>query len=175
MAMTNAQRQAAWRERQRAKLEALQAQPVAGPAAPATVPIDLHAALAKVPKKYHDACREVEQALQQAYQVQYSQWVAQAQPMLAAEIDRLQTALNGAVDELSRLRNDAANMRGRMNRRLDEVMTQDDYRLVIGCLHPDRHPPDMQARMNKAFDIVKRLETSLGLNDKRRRKGNGWE
>jgi hypothetical protein len=38
-----------------------------------------------------------------------------------------------------------------------QVIALDDYKLILGCLHPDRQP-EVQERYGKAFGIWKRLE-----------------
>jgi len=56
---------------------------------------------------------------------------------------------------------------------LEYWMTQEEFRLVLGCLHPDRAPADQQSRFGRAFDIVKRLEGHLGT-DRRYLQRQGW-
>jgi hypothetical protein len=58
------------------------------------------------------------------------------------------------------------------NKRLDEWMTEAEFKLVLGCLHPDRPSRDPEA-LNKAFVIMKRLEARLSPH-KRDRKRHGW-
>ena len=41
--------------------------------------------------------------------------------------------------------------------RLHRFMTQDEYRLILGCLHADKPDRDPE-RLNKAFNIMRRLE-----------------
>jgi hypothetical protein len=47
---------------------------------------------------------------------------------------------------------------------IDSHMTQDEYKSILGLLHPDRHPPEFQERANRAFDVFRRLEKTV--NDK---------
>ncbi|GJH22242.1 hypothetical protein CBA19CS22_36890 [Caballeronia novacaledonica] len=48
-----------------------------------------------------------------------------------------------------------------MSKGLPRLMTLDEYRLVRGCLHPDRANTVEPARLNEAFAIVKRLESTI--------------
>lgn len=45
-----------------------------------------------------------------------------------------------------------------LSKGLTPYMTQDEFKLVLGCLHPDRAPEDKRDRYNEAFQIFKRLE-----------------
>ena len=56
---------------------------------------------------------------------------------------------------------------------LEYWMTQEEFRLVLGCLHPDRAPADQQSRFGRAFDIVNRLQGHLGT-DRRYLQRQGW-
>ena len=61
----------------------------------------------------------------------------------------------------------------RMN--LDGLMTEEEYRTIRGCLHPDRAPEDRKQVFGKAFDIFTRLEKSVNrdMPDKLRNQ-RGW-
>lgn len=61
----------------------------------------------------------------------------------------------------------------RMN--LDGLMTEEEYRLIRGCLHPDRAPEDRKASFGKAFDIFTRLEKSVNRDmPAKLRNQRGW-
>ena len=61
----------------------------------------------------------------------------------------------------------------RMN--LDGLMTEEEYRLIRGCLHPDRAPEDRKAAFGKAFDIFTRLEKSVNRDmPAKLRNQRGW-
>lgn len=50
----------------------------------------------------------------------------------------------------------------RMVKRVSHIMTYDEFKLVRGCLHPDRARDDIErAKMTKAFEIFNRLETKV--------------
>ena len=95
------------------------------------------------------------------YQRQVSADVATA---VVAEKQRLLAAIDATNTERLAL---IAN-----RQTLEYWMTQDEFRQVLGCLHPDRHPEDA-ARYGRAFDIVKRLEGHLGT-DRHYLRRQGW-
>ena len=41
---------------------------------------------------------------------------------------------------------------------LRTVLSMDDYRFILNCLHPDRAPEDRKERFARAFDIFRKLE-----------------
>ncbi len=58
---------------------------------------------------------------------------------------------------------------------LDGLMTEEEYRLVRGCLHPDRAPEDRRQQFGKAFDIFTRLEKSVNRDMPiKLRRQHGW-
>ena len=61
----------------------------------------------------------------------------------------------------------------RMN--LDGLMTEDEYRLIRGCLHPDRAPEDRRDQFSRAFNIFSRLEQSVNRDmPAELRRERGW-
>jgi hypothetical protein len=44
---------------------------------------------------------------------------------------------------------------------VDRMMTYDEFKLIRGCLHPDRHPEDVREKFGRAFDIFARLEKCI--------------
>ena len=48
-----------------------------------------------------------------------------------------------------------------LSKKVEKVMSHEDFRLILGCLHPDRVPEGQQGKYNKAFDIFKRLERQI--------------
>jgi hypothetical protein len=67
--------------------------------------------------------------------------------------ERLQSALDMYVKEYDRYKE--------FNDAWKGLLTDDEYRLVISCLHPDRAPPDRVKQYEKAFHIVKSKEDVL--------------
>lgn len=89
------------------------------------------------------------------------------QDRLKAQRERLHKLEKEAQEERDRARN------LRMN--LDGLMTEEEYRLVRSCLHPDRAPEDRKTQFTKAFDIFTRLEKSVNRDmPAELRKQRGW-
>lgn len=58
---------------------------------------------------------------------------------------------------------------------LDGLITEEEYRLILGCLHPDRAPEDRKQVFGKAFSIFMRLEKSVNRSmPVKLRKQRGW-
>jgi hypothetical protein len=62
-----------------------------------------------------------------------------------------------ALEEKARAANEAA---AQMLASIDTHMSEEEYRLVLGCLHPDRPDRDPK-RLAQAFAIFKRLESTV--------------
>lgn len=60
-----------------------------------------------------------------------------------------------------------------LSARLDRWMTQDEFRLVAGCLHSDRQTEQERERYDRAFAIFRRLQVHVHT-WAANRKANGW-
>lgn len=61
----------------------------------------------------------------------------------------------------------------RMN--LDGLMTEEEYRLIRGCLHPDRAPAEKKEQFGRAFEIFTRLEKTVNRDmPAELRRERGW-
>lgn len=60
------------------------------------------------------------------------------------------------------------------NKKFNVWMTQEEFNLVRGCLHPDRAPEDQREKFAKAFQIFNRLAQHVDP-DKRKRSQFGWK
>lgn len=93
--------------------------------------------------------------------------VTQEREELASLRAKLRATEKEAQEERDRLRE------LRMN--LDGLMTEEEYRLIRGCLHPDRAPEDRKPTFGRAFDIFSRLEKSVNRDmPAELRKQRGW-
>jgi DNA-binding transcriptional MerR regulator len=90
-----------------------------------------------------------------------------AQERVKEQRERLLRLEREAEEEKQRLRD--------LRQNLDGLMTEDEYRLIRGCLHPDRAPEDRRQTFAKAFDIFTRLERSVNRDmPEKLRKARGW-
>lgn len=76
-----------------------------------------------------------------------------------AEVDR-RVAMTR--EHYKKLNQEAEEIEARYKARIatiDAYMTEDEYKLILNCLHPDRAPEDRRQRFNDAFIIFRRMET----------------
>lgn len=100
---------------------------------------------------------------------QFETQVAQAvEARVAEQVARLDARERELADAIARVRARLANV--------VDLMSYEEFRLVLGCLHPDRAPADRVARFTEAFRIFQRLEVKanpdLSAADLRAR---GWD
>lgn len=107
---------------------------------------------------------------------------AEVEPQIEVEVKKRvakrQEELARQETDLKRLFQEAMRDQERANdllKNLDGLMTEDEYRLIRGCLHPDRANEELRAKFGKAFHIFSRLEKSVNrdMPIELRRK-NGW-
>lgn len=90
-----------------------------------------------------------------------------AQESTKQQRERLISMEKEAQEELERARY------LRMN--LDGLMSEDEYRLIRGCLHPDRISEDRRQQFAKAFEVFTRLEKSVNKEmPEKLRNARGW-
>lgn len=135
-----------------------------------------------------EAQQEIKKTKEQVKESDRERFTRLLQQATEAEIKNLQAKFQTAVRE--KVQKETEEQRAELNRQqmkaleeisnwaerskcLDEWMTQEEYKLVLGCLHPDKHHPDEQARYSKAFHIFKRLEIHVNSTASKRVK-NGW-
>jgi hypothetical protein len=81
-------------------------------------------------------------------------------------LERERALIQAQRDELQALRKEAQADRDKaaaMLAGITPLMTQDEFRLVRGLLHPDRHPED-QEKYGRALTIFNRLEAGINPN-----------
>jgi len=107
---------------------------------------------------------KLEKTIEKATQVRFAEMNLEFEKQLAdaikkktAELDRL--IKDAKLDrQLAKAERDAAI---EYRKGIDSHMTMDEFKLVRGCLHPDRQPDDMKDRFGRAFDIFTRLEKTV--------------
>ena len=135
--MTNAERQAAWRERVKAKL-----------AERATDDRVSESDQAKIDRLVAKAIKAQVAELQAKFLTEVRVEAKKAAPGLREEMER----------ERDKYIRENAHM-ARIKSGLKPLISEADYRFLLGALHPDRQPsPEKQA---KAFDIVRKLDPYL--------------
>ena len=121
--------------------------------AEASLPLDVEkhsreiAALSETAQTRVDRIAKAEvRRLQEAYWLEIAAGVLKR---TEPERERLAAERQKALDEQARWRT--------LSSKLSAHMTQDEFRFVLGCLHPDKQPADRQERYGRAFDIFNRL------------------
>lgn len=107
---------------------------------------------------------------------------AEVEPQIEAEVKRRvakkQEELTKLEVDLKRLFKEAMSEKERfsdLTKNLDGLMTEDEYRLIRGCLHPDRAGEELKEKFGKAFHIFSRLEKSVNRDmPVALRRKNGW-
>jgi ParB-like chromosome segregation protein Spo0J len=152
------------------------AQPSVANESPATSESEWNAAQAEaaaLPKtakaKFDRIVGKAQAALQKEFQKEC--WKHQA--ALNATVEERVVSQRKHYEEAYQKSNETwLNLQTRL-KKLDCWMTEQEFKLVLGCLHPDRQPEDQRAKYDKAFQIFKRLEEHLDPCTRRLR-ANGW-
>ena len=134
------------------------------------------AARSELPKT---AQQKLDRALKLQLQAEHIKLQRKFNEQLAAAIAADRAEIERAKHEAYRLEQAAKDEYEAANQYrlgVDSHMTQDEFKLVLSCLHPDKQPEEMRSRYDRAFQIFKRLEktvnTKLPIAELRRR---GWE
>ena len=107
---------------------------------------------------------------------------AEVEPQIEDEVKRRvakkQEELKKLEADLTRLWREAARDQERASellKNLDGLMTEEEYKLIRGCLHPDRADEALKEKFGKAFHIFSRLEKSVKRDmPVALRRKNGW-
>lgn len=125
------------------------------------------------------AQQKLDRAVKLHVQAEYMKLQRKFNEQLAAAVAADRAEIERAKQEAYRLEQAAKEEYEAANQYrlgVDSHMTQDEFKLVLSCLHSDKQPEEMRPRYDRAFQIFKRLEktvnTKLPIAELRRR---GWE
>ena len=97
--------------------------------------------------------------------------VAQLSADIAGALNSERKRLGALLKEVQEERD----LQRKIRQGIDAHMTQEEFRLVRSCLHPDRHPDDPE-RYRQAFEIFNRLEGTIHPHTpKKVLRERGWE
>lgn len=104
--------------------------------------------------------RRVEDVLRKKVDAEFARLQAQFNEAVEARVAVRLAAREAWFDEQEELVKEKEAQLDAARAHITQYMTQLEYKLVLGCLHPDRANADAeeQAKYNKAFTIFKRLE-----------------
>lgn len=138
----------------------------------------LDAEVRTLPEKMQE---KVERLVEKQLKVQEQTIVIEIERRVTIELDkrmaderrRIANVDASAVVTLQRANDRMREAEQRM-KTFDAWMTQEEFKIVLGCLHPDRQPEAQRPKYDRAFQIFKRLEQHLSPNA-RALKVNGWK
>lgn len=90
--------------------------------------------------------------------------LAEMREEFTAELAQARKKLNEEIARLSAERKQVEETRKKLQiglSTIDRMMTYEEFKIVRGCLHPDRQPEEFKDRFGKAFDIFTRLEKAV--------------
>jgi hypothetical protein len=105
------------------------------------------------------AQQKLDKAIALFEQQKLTEMQQQFQVELQSAIKREQTKINEARKELIELEkklNKAATT-------ITTIITYDEFKMIRGCLHPDRQPEELKEKFGKAFDLFNRLEQHVNI------------
>jgi hypothetical protein len=105
------------------------------------------------------AQQKLDKAIALFEQQKLTEMQQQFQVELHSAIQREQTKINNARKELIELEkklNKAATT-------ITTIITYDEFKMIRGCLHPDRQPEELKEKFGKAFDLFNRLEQHVNI------------
>jgi hypothetical protein len=126
---------------------------------------------AKVEKTLTSMQHEVEKATAKQYEKMKHDFDAEvakkASDLAKEQRDKIHRINREVEEEKERLKN--------LRQNLDGLMTQDEYRIVLACLHPDTGATRTPEQRAKAFTIFSRLEKSVNREmPAELRRARGW-
>lgn len=122
--------------------------------------------VAKLPKSTQAVFTSLFEKEVKALRAQFSQ-------ELKAEVDKRLASEKALYEQATERMKSLHEELGIREKKLDEWMTQEEFKIILGCLHPDRQSEEARERYNKAFQIFKRLEAKVEA-DGRVRRARGW-
>lgn len=116
--------------------------------------------------KFDRLLAKATKTLQDSYQLQLDAAVK-------AEVDKRLEVERKWYEERTKEATEEITQYAARSKSLDHWMTETEFKLVLGCLHPDRQSESERAKYDKAFQIFKRLEQHLEPNSAKRM-SKGW-
>lgn len=128
----------------------------------ATAEAFVKAYIAAFPQKVkveRDALRESdEKKLQRAVDAETARLHREYHDAVQAEVMKRTAERLKMLEEMEDKAKDTQAIYSKLVQGVKGVMTQDEYKLILNCLHPDRAPEDRRDRFTKAFAIFKRFD-----------------
>jgi len=105
------------------------------------------------------AQQKLDKAIELFEQQKLTEMQQQFQVELQSAIQREQTKINEARKELIELEKKIS----KAATTITTIITYDEFKMIRGCLHPDRQPEELKEKFGKAFDLFNRLEQHVNI------------
>ena len=134
--------------------------------APADLDQELESHLKELPRGWGKTKDAIRKTYRTAQKTQAATIRAALEDEYRPMLERERAGIQAQRDELTALRKEAQADRDKARAMLQGItpmMTQDEFRLVRGLLHPDRHPDEAE-KYGRALTIFNRLEAGINPN-----------
>jgi DNA-binding NarL/FixJ family response regulator len=105
------------------------------------------------------AQQKLDKAIALFEQQKLTEMQQQFQVELQAAIQREQDRINEARKELIELEKKLS----KAATTITTIITYEEFKMIRGCLHPDRQPDELKEKFGKAFDLFNRLEQHVNI------------
>lgn len=116
-------------------------------------------------------CEEAKQELSLTAQQKLDKAIALFEQAKLAEMQKefqveLQAAIQREQDKINEARKELIELEKKISKAattITTIITYDEFKMIRGCLHPDRQPDELKEKFGKAFDLFNRLEQHVNI------------
>ena len=116
-------------------------------------------------------CEEAKQELSLTAQQKLDKAIALFEQTKLAEMQKeyqveLQAAIQREQDKITEARKELIELEKKISKAattITTIITYDEFKMIRGCLHPDRQPDELKEKFGKAFDLFNRLEQHVNI------------
>lgn len=116
-------------------------------------------------------CEEAKQELSLTAQQKLDKAIALFEQAKLVEMQKefqieLQAAIQREQDKINEARKELIELEKKISKAattITTIITYDEFKMIRGCLHPDRQPEELKEKFGKAFDLFNRLEQHVNI------------
>jgi lambda repressor-like predicted transcriptional regulator len=116
-------------------------------------------------------CEEVKQELSLTAQQKLDKAIALFEQAKLVEMQKdfqteLQAAIGREQDKINAARKELIELEKKISKAattITTIITYDEFKMIRGCLHPDRQPEELKDKFGKAFELFNRLEQHVNI------------
>lgn len=116
-------------------------------------------------------CEEARQELSLTAQQKLDKAIALFEQAKLVEMQKefqveLQSAIKREQDKITEARKELIELEKKISKAattITTIITYDEFKMIRGCLHPDRQPDELKEKFGKAFDLFNRLEQHVNI------------